>query len=1212
MNAKECPNRRQLEAYAAGRLSDEDSAALDDHIDDCPSCQAELMTLDDVKDTLLVRLRCATGEDEYQQEPEYHKALLLAEALLNNPAIAANEPANRLSIDNDNLGQLGEYQLLQRLGQGGMGTVYKARQMKLKKIVALKVLPKERMQDQRAVARFEREMEAVGAVDHPNIVRAMDAREIDGTHFLVMEHVEGMDLNELVKRCGPLGIADTCELIRQAALGLQCAHENGLVHRDIKPPNLMLTGHGQVKILDLGLALLGTDQPAGQEMTGTNIAMGTADYMAPEQAIDSHNVDIRADIYALGCTLFKLLTGQAPFSDPRHKSNLEKLMAHMKEPAPSIQLLRVDVPDALAVVVERMLAKEPAERFATPGEVAEVIEPFAATADLARLSADAKSIAKGASQVEQFSVATEPLVSSAMIGTQPTVSLASCVASEPVSPVPLQPPVVRPLLSRVVRYWKPVAVPVAVGMLFVFVLLGIVIHIKDKSGRETIITLPEGSEVTIEREKPVGQAPPDKTAAKQDRQGQPDLQAPTAVALATVALADKENPFVLMRAGGQREEFKYAAEALALLKAGDAVEVHGNGPFRVPAVRLNKGLTLRAAPGYRPRFVLTKPDKGNWGSVDVRGPLKVEGCDFFSFVSLEMMFSGGGGPCEFRDCRCFYRARWGDFLIWKDAPSVCVRDCLILNVGIATDAKKVELLNNIFFLGGEPAHQVLSFGLGQTVRLIQNTIIAGVCAEDSVLTQGTNVTPAGSLPTTVEAVGNIFYSSQLVHSYFPPEKQKDVLAWRGRNNLYVGPTKFLSYQHAPTRVENLAGWKQLWGGEEGSRHIERVAFQAAVLVHGTPEAAMAWLQERVAAVRRQLGPKLKDFGPQWDLIGPGEAYVRALAADGHPVPLDQLRPEAPEDGPFVLLRQGEAIRGYPSLQQAVDAVQNGDTVEIRTNGPVPGCSRSPSPTPITMTLRAAPGYRPVISSRIFVEDGILLSVEGLDFRNASLLVNSYAKAAGGIVRLANCSFSGMEKTKQCVGAVFQSAAEDGRPEVHNCSIPCQLEVPGKVSKVAICNSILGTFCGGDEAHLELRQSILGVPGIVDEPRPRSFLSSAKAVTAQGTLFDAVTDLQSYAKPSHWHGAGNVYAMPILWPSVEQLRSKWKSPEEGSLEADPAIFDPRAWRLLSTSPGFHEGPDGKDLGADTSRIGVTSPAGQAPPPPAAKEPSFQASPPKPAP
>ena len=207
------------------------------------------------------------------------------------------------------------------------------------------------------IARFDREMMAVGSLDHPNIVRASDAREIDGRRVLVMEFVAGMDLADLVRHYGPLPIADACEMIRQTALGLQSAHERGLVHRDIKPSNLMLTPQGQVKLLDLGLALFQTQPPTETEMTAAGQTVGTAEYMAPEQVSDPHTVDIRADIYGLGCTLYKLLAGHAPFDSPRYRTHITKMAAHLRDRIPPIRRERKEVPAALAKVLHKMLAR---------------------------------------------------------------------------------------------------------------------------------------------------------------------------------------------------------------------------------------------------------------------------------------------------------------------------------------------------------------------------------------------------------------------------------------------------------------------------------------------------------------------------------------------------------------------------------------------------------------------------------------------------------------------------------------------------------------------------------------------------------------------------------------------------------------------------------------------------------------------------------------
>ncbi len=264
---------------------------------------------------------------------------------------------------------VGPYSLVEVLGQGGMGCVYKALHVNLKKTVAIKVLaPNQNFP--RLVDRFYQEMEAVGRLEHPNLVRATDAGEDQGRHFLVMDYVEGEDLAKILRRRGKLPVDEACAIVRQAAQGLEYLAEHNLVHRDIKPSNLMVTPTGQVKILDLGLALLPREASTEEsELTNPGQVMGTWDYMAPEQGRDSHQVDIRADIYSLGCTFFKMLTGSAPFALSSHATHQEKVRAHQEARIPRVTELRPDVPVAVERILERMLAKAPAERFQTPAEL---------------------------------------------------------------------------------------------------------------------------------------------------------------------------------------------------------------------------------------------------------------------------------------------------------------------------------------------------------------------------------------------------------------------------------------------------------------------------------------------------------------------------------------------------------------------------------------------------------------------------------------------------------------------------------------------------------------------------------------------------------------------------------------------------------------------------------------------------------------------------
>lgn len=277
--------------------------------------------------------------------------------------------------------RIDQYLLVERLGEGGMGQVYTARDTRLDRLVALKVIRKEKLDHPNAVRRFQREVRAAAQLDHPNIVRALDAGEANGTWYFAMELVAGTDLARRLRESGPLPILEACEYVRQAALGLEHAHEKGMVHRDIKPHNLMVTPpsgsdgeskFGRVKVLDMGLALIALSDAdvAASAMTQQGYVMGTVDYLAPEQAMNAHAVDVRADLYSLGCTLYHLLTGEVPFPGG---NTLEKLMAHrLQEPTP-VATRRPDVPADIAAIVRRLMAKTPKDRFQTSSELVAVL-----------------------------------------------------------------------------------------------------------------------------------------------------------------------------------------------------------------------------------------------------------------------------------------------------------------------------------------------------------------------------------------------------------------------------------------------------------------------------------------------------------------------------------------------------------------------------------------------------------------------------------------------------------------------------------------------------------------------------------------------------------------------------------------------------------------------------------------------------------------------
>ena len=389
-----CPPESDLQALATGVLDEARVQALEAHLLGCDVCAQHTVELA-ANDTLIMAIRKTRSQPGLATIDEPHlKQLMQAfeelhpEFSSSADATAPSAPGSE-SIPTAANGEppkvLGNYDLLQLIGAGGMGQVFKARHRRMNRVVALKVLHADSMRDPVVIARFEREVKAVSAISHPNIVAAYDADQEGDVHFLVMEYVEGSDLSVLVKQSGPFSVERAIQCVLQAARGLQAAHAQGIVHRDIKPANLLLDNNGTIKILDMGLARFHGDVPAQAELTALGMVMGTVDYMAPEQALDTKTADGRADIYSLGCTLYYLLTGEATY---RGDTLTSRLLAHQSQPIPDLRASRPDISESLVAVFEKMVAKRVSERYRSMAEVIADLEHLPSTTLLRRRQSD--------------------------------------------------------------------------------------------------------------------------------------------------------------------------------------------------------------------------------------------------------------------------------------------------------------------------------------------------------------------------------------------------------------------------------------------------------------------------------------------------------------------------------------------------------------------------------------------------------------------------------------------------------------------------------------------------------------------------------------------------------------------------------------------------------------------------------------------------------
>jgi hypothetical protein len=1127
-----CPPREELQRLLLGHIRGPQGEALARHLESCERCAALVPGLS-AQDSLVEAVRTQERHAEHTERDVIGALMERLTGLRPEPSAVAAAPGTlptgvvpplprgQAAPDftqelygflappeaSGEMGRLGGYRVLGPLGTGGMGVVFLAEDLRLRRPVALKVLKPELAARKESRQRFLREAQLAAAVKHDHVATVYQVGEERGVPFLAMELLEGESLAARLEREARLPLAEVLRIGREMAEGLAAAHARGLVHRDIKPGNVWLEtpasggpgkgdsppgergqspfpgpplAGGRVKLLDFGLARsLGDDL----HLTRTGMIVGTPSFMAPEQA-EGAAVDARSDLFSLGVVLYRMVTGVLPFQGRDALGMLQALATQTPAPA---RALNPDVPAALSDLIARLLARDPAGRPASAREVADALTAL------------------------------------------------------PVPAVPLLPPPRR-------RRWLVAAALACVAGLVAL----IVVIIRDRQGREVArVEVPEGGSVEV-------QGGNSNKSAK---------------------AADREKPFELVRDDGKREAFRHLAGALAVLQDGDVIEVHGNGPFTVPSVIVeNVRLVLKAAPGYRPKLVAAAPaglHQGTW--LNLHGGAVLEGCDFQASQWHAVL--AGSGDWEVRGCRFFTKNDYK--FCWYSGRRLRFTDCLLFgcpNTVLEVPARaEVELTNNIIAFTLWPARFLqLARPGGQVVRCKNNTLMC--FAREAVLWPE----PECTEPIVVEAAGNLFQTGVLV----PDDKGAAVLRWKGRDNLYVGPDGLRAAgADGKWAAADLAAWEKRWGGKEaGSRQTAEAPFQLEALQQLPPAQALPIVQAAAEELVRRAHP-VTVVWPDWKLIGPGAAYVRARAAEkaerGRSVPrLDRLRPEAPAGGPFVLLRGGKEVRGFLRLQDAFDAAQSGDIIEIRTDGPFPGGVVRGTERDLTLTVRAATGYRPVLSGDIHHEPHKGdFRVEGLSFEEAHLT------GAFRNLSVRNSAFYSIE-TVWNLGCAIHGF---GRPvEFRNCIANHGIGVQLDKGRSLLLDNCLAGMIGyepkepGELSTVRVRRSALWRPGargglFVYRPKNPVVVRAEKSLFVAG----AVLGLQM-APGSKWEDKGNLYSIGGPW-SAAPTAIGWERPftaDAASQEVPPLLLDPALWQLLPDQPRTSRG---REFGADVRRV-----------------------------
>ncbi|QDU25728.1 Serine/threonine-protein kinase PrkC [Anatilimnocola aggregata] len=1233
---KTCPDAEDLQRVVTGQSTPEAEEQLAAHLNDCSTCGntvEQLLTSDTLCEALQQPTTSpALAAGDASRIAERIKSLQLSQAVGSDPtlppATASSFPAiARPATRAGEITHLGPYRIVKVLGRGGMGVVYQAEDEQLSRLVAIKaMLPSQSNATSRQ--RFLREARAAAALKHDHVVTIYQVGEDQGLPFIAMEFLEGESLEDRLERETTLPLAEVMRIGREIALGLSAAHQRKLIHRDIKPGNIWLEApRGRVKVLDFGLA-----RAAGaadeQNLTHSGTIVGTPAYMAPEQA-RGEEVDGRTDLFSLGCILYRLATGKSAFQGRDLVSTLLNL-ATLTPPAP--EAIRPDLPARLSQLIQQLLAKDREQRPPSADAVVQLLESMMAEQGSSSV-ASAPLISIVTNKPKQSARAkTQPPLQSARWSAKWLMVAAGFAAAMIIAAamvyriqtdqgsfvVEINDPAVEIKLREQGLVLEDKAhnreftikttgqqAPQKSGNYELKPGQGLQLLVVDNGGlevptQEFKLTRGDKVRVRIKLDLPVAQQPP--TVPKT-----PDTSAP---AIVTKVPRKSNTPYSVVGANGSRKAFKTFSGAIEDYKDEDWLEVSGDGPYELPPIQWHRrNLSIRAAAGSRPSFypnaAIEQPTQSSW--IHLReGNLRFEGCDFVGLRAGDYHLIETTGNCQIINCRLFKTDSSISLILSLNGPQNRVENSLLahgFSHGSLAVGPKCELdfINNIYICAAYVYFGCVPGG-GQRIRLEHNTFLGG-----GNLIQ---VWPGVTERVRVEATGNIFAANEggvLANATVKEVEQvKDVLDWQGKDNvLWNGTQRFyVQWNDNASVLTSLAEWQKLWGENDQNTQVATgrfFQFDTATVAASTAARIQA-IKDPIDA-RRPAGFQ---GGPAWDLIGPGEAFVRALAAEGRPVAEDDLRPEAIEGGPITLLRGGQAIAGYSDLNAATTAAKDGDVIELRTDREVAAIYRRDLPGK-ELTLRAGPGFIPQIKDTIILAKDDQWTIEGLHFKHS--LNGQYGAECGQIRKLANCSFD-PQPNLIAPSVYLAGRGEQGEVEITRCLMSNNIRVESLTAKqrLRIRDSIVQqvNFVGvePDDHRLVVERTVFWLPG----HRVGILASNLQKARINVEMHDCWLEGEPICVGNRelgpWQGNRNVFtagAIVWFWPLAKPEDIAFNladfqrvtGSDADSHAIEPLLFDSQQWKVLPGALGKSANSGGKDAGADVSRVATTTAIAQSP-------------------